>query len=91
MCKDVVNNCPEYKNRILFLVKKDNGKYEYEYNPTKKCFDNVLLHEKGVKKSLCKYHRWGGYKYGYCLGSIGEEGEQLTYVREGFAYTPLDD
>lgn len=90
MCKDIVNHCEEYKNKIVFLVQKENGKREYKYNPTKKCFDNVLLHEEGVKKSLCKYHRWGEYKYGYCLGTVGEHGEQLTHVRHGYEYTPVE-
>jgi hypothetical protein len=91
MCRDVVNHCEEYKNKIVFLVKNENGKYEYKYNPSKKCFDNVLLHEEGIKKALCKYHRWGEFKYGYCLGTIGENGEQLTYVRHGYEYTPVEE
>ncbi len=91
MCNDIHNHCAEFKVKILFLVKNEKGKMEYKYNPAKRCFDSVLLHEKGVKKSLCKYHAWGNSKYGYCLGTVGENGEQLTYVREGFEFVPVEE
>ncbi len=36
MCRGIVNHCEEYKNKIVFLVKNEKGKYEYKYNPSKK-------------------------------------------------------
>ena len=91
MCRGITNHCEEYKNSTVFLVKNESGKYEHEYNPSKKCFDNVLLHEEGIKKALCKYHKWGDSKYGYCLGTVGKNGEQFTFVREGYEYTPVEE
>jgi hypothetical protein len=88
MC--IRSNCPYFYEAPLIGFKNEKGKIEFKYNPNVKCFDNVLLHEKGIKKSLCKHHFWmGEAKFGYCRGAFDDKGKQLSFVRKGFEYTPL--